>query len=99
MKSFLTLQSVDQILSFINGFSPLPKEVAALDEAAGRRLAEGWRVICPVSTVLPWMGMPCGRVTFSARRKLRPLCLNAWETAPWGESRTFLSAKDMPLVF
>ena len=33
MKSFLTLQSVDQILSFINGFSPLPKEVAALDEA------------------------------------------------------------------
>ncbi len=46
MKSFLTLQSVDQILSFINGFSPLPKEVAALDEAAGRRLAEGWRAPC-----------------------------------------------------
>lgn len=46
MKSFLTLQSVDQILSFINGFPPLPKEEVALDEAAGRRLAEGWRAPC-----------------------------------------------------
>lgn len=43
MKSFLTLQSVDQILARIYEFHPLPAETLPLDEASGRRMAEGWR--------------------------------------------------------
>lgn len=42
MKSFLTLQSVDQILARISDFPPLCTEYAALDKAVGKRMAEGW---------------------------------------------------------
>ena len=39
MKSFLTLQSVEEVLTHLYSFAPLPEERAALDDAAGRCLA------------------------------------------------------------
>ncbi len=43
MKPFLTLQSVDRILEYINDFPALAAESVPLDAAAGRRIAEAWR--------------------------------------------------------
>ena len=43
MKPFLTLQSVDGILEYINDFPALAAESVPLDAAAGRRIAEAWR--------------------------------------------------------
>lgn len=39
MKSFLTLKSVDEVLSLVETGAPLPAERVPLDECAGRRLA------------------------------------------------------------
>ena len=42
MKSFLTLKSVDEVLSLIRTFDRLPEESISLDESAGRYLAQDW---------------------------------------------------------
>lgn len=42
MKSFLTLKSVDEVLSLIETFASLPEESVPLDESAGRYLAHDW---------------------------------------------------------
>ena len=42
MKSFLTLKSVDEVLSLIGTFEPLAEESVPLDECAGRYLARDW---------------------------------------------------------
>lgn len=42
MKSFLTLKSVDEVLSLIRKFDRLPEESISLDESAGRYLAQDW---------------------------------------------------------
>ena len=42
MKSFLTLKSVDEVLSLIRTFDRLPEESVPLDESAGRYLAQDW---------------------------------------------------------
>lgn len=42
MKSFLTLKSVDEVLSLIRTFDRLPEESFSLDESAGRYLAQDW---------------------------------------------------------
>ena len=42
MKSFLTLKSVEEVLALVRTFSPLGSESVALEDAAGRWLAEDW---------------------------------------------------------
>lgn len=42
MKSFLTLQSVEEVLAHLRSFAPLPEERLPLDEAAGRCLAHAF---------------------------------------------------------
>ena len=42
MKSFLTLKSVDEVLSLVGTFEKLPEESVPLDESAGRYLAHDW---------------------------------------------------------
>ena len=42
MKAFLTLKSVEEVLSLIRGFSPLPEESVPLEESCGRYLARDW---------------------------------------------------------
>lgn len=42
MKSFLTLKSVDEVLSLVETFERLPEEYVSLDESAGRYLARDW---------------------------------------------------------
>ena len=42
MKSFLTLKSVDEVLSLVRTFEPLEEESVPLDECAGRYLAHDW---------------------------------------------------------
>ena len=42
MKSFLTLKSVDEVLSLVETFERLPEEYVPLDESAGRYLARDW---------------------------------------------------------
>lgn len=42
MKSFLTLKSVDEVLSLVRTFDRLPEETVLLDECAGRYLARDW---------------------------------------------------------
>ena len=42
MKSFLTLQSVEEVLAHLRSFAPLPEERIPLDEAAGRCLAHAF---------------------------------------------------------
>ncbi len=42
MKSFLTLKSVDEVLSLVGTFEPLEEESVPLDECAGRSLARDW---------------------------------------------------------
>lgn len=42
MKSFLTLKSVDEVLSLVGTFEPLEEESVPLDEGAGRSLARDW---------------------------------------------------------
>lgn len=42
MKSFLTLKSVDEVLSLVRSFEPLEEEYIALDDCAGRYLAHDW---------------------------------------------------------
>ena len=42
MKSFLTLKSVDEVLSLVETFERLPEEYVPLDESAGRYLALDW---------------------------------------------------------
>ena len=42
MKSFLTLKSVDEVLSLVKTFEPLEEESVPLDDCAGRCLARDW---------------------------------------------------------
>ena len=42
MKSFLTLKSVDEVLSLVRTFDRLPEDTVLLDECAGRYLARDW---------------------------------------------------------
>lgn len=42
MKSFLTLQSVEDVLAHLRSFKPCPEERTPLDEAVGRRLAQAF---------------------------------------------------------
>ncbi len=42
MKSFLTLKSVDEVLSLVRTFEPLAEEIVPLDACAGRYLARDW---------------------------------------------------------
>ncbi len=42
MKSFLTLQSVDEILAMLRCFAVLPEELVPLEYACGRRMGHDW---------------------------------------------------------